>query len=176
MNLRERSAHIFDRLNDIMAILAAAIIVFVMLAVAAEVTMRSFFDRTTTWVLEFSEYSLLFMTFLGAAWVLRRGRHVKMDVVLNLFGPKSRAFINFITSILCVIVCLVITWYSALVTWDYYQAGYYFSTPLETPKFIILVIIPVGSFTFLIQFLITAYTYLGEWKTLRKKQGILRDT
>lgn len=175
MNLKKKSAHIFDRLNDLMAILAAVIIILVMLAVASEVTLRFFFDRVTTWVPEFSEYSLLFMTFLGAAWVLRRGRHVRMDVVLNLLNPKTQAFINFITSILCALVCIVITWYGALVTWDYYQAGYYFSTPLETPKFIILVIIPVGSSTFLIQFLITAYTYLSVWKTLRQKQCVLGD-
>jgi len=158
-------ARLFDRINDIFAVLAAAIILFVMLAVGTEVVMRSFFGHVTKWVLEYSEYSLLFVTFLGATWVLKRGRHVRMDIIVRLFSKKTQSLFNFITYLLCAFVCMLITWYGASVTWDYYKAGYYFSTPLETPKFIILGIIPLGGFLLSIQFLRTAYSYLNEWKS-----------
>lgn len=167
-----KNVRTFDRIVDSMAILAALIVLFVMVAVGVEVIMRSFFDRVTRWVLEISEYSLLFVTFLGAAWVLRRERHVRMDIVLNLFSPKSQSLINFFTAILCTIVCLIITWFGGRVTWDYFRSGYYFSTPLETPQYLILVIIPIGALLLLVQFLRNVRGYLNAWRNLKHKPNL----
>ena len=165
MKQPNKVTNIFDRTNNTLFLLAGVLIIFVMLAVGAEVTMRFFFDRGTIWVQEISQYSLLFITFLGAAWVLKIERHVKIDLLLNRLNPKVQALLNMITSTLCTIACSIITWYGVRVAWDYFQAGYYFSTPLETPQFIVLGIIPIGSFLLVIQFLRRTYGFLEGWKT-----------
>ena len=52
---------------------SAATLIFVamMLVVCAEVLLRYGFNSPISWVVEISEYALLWITFLGAAWVLR---------------------------------------------------------------------------------------------------------
>ncbi|MFC2047546.1 TRAP transporter small permease, partial [Chloroflexota bacterium] len=122
------------------------------------------------WVIEVGEYGLLYMSFLGAAWVLRREGHVKMDLVLNRLKLRSQVLLNVITSILGAIVFLIVTWYSAHFTWDLFQLGYIVDAYLDPPKWPIMAIIPVGSFLFSIQFLRRSYGYLRNWRASSNKE------
>jgi len=163
MRLLAKVVTIFDRITDLLAFFAIAIIIFIMLSVTYDVVMR-YFGHPTLWVVEISEYSLLYMTFLVAAWLLKREGHVKIDLVLNRLSPRAQAMTNVITSIFGLIICLVITWYTAKVTWSHFERGLYMPTYLEVPNAYILVVIPVGSFMLFIQFLRRIHTYLRSFK------------
>ena len=66
----QRVTRIFDKVNDYLTILAGIMLVGLMLIVSMEVVLRYFFSSTTSWVVEISEYILLFIQFLS------RARHV----------------------------------------------------------------------------------------------------
>ena len=157
---------VFDRIINVLSFLAAVLVVFLMLGVVTEVVMRYFFGRPIIWMVEITEYCLLYIPFLGVAWLLRGEGHVKMDLVLTRFNPRIQAMINIITSILGAITCLIITWFGIESTWDYYQQGFFSPTILQTPAYIILIIIPVGIFLVFIQFLKRAYGYLVNLRSL----------
>ncbi len=89
-----------------------------------------------------------------------------MDIVLSQLKPKSQAMVNIITSIIGAVILLVITWYAADITWYNFQQGYTNPTWLEPPKWLLLVVVPMGTFLFSIQFLRTAYGYFRRWKAL----------
>ncbi len=162
---------IFDYILTLFGFLTSALIIFLMLSVCTEVVMRYFLNRPQVWTVEIAEYTLLWITFLGAAWVLKKEGHVKMDIVLGQLKPGTQAVVNIITSVIGVIICLVLTWYSAEITWDHYQRGIYEpATLLDLPKAPIMVIIPVGSFLLLIQFLRRSYDYLGSWRASRDNE------
>ena len=135
-----------------------------MLSVSLEVVMRYFLGRPTVWVLEIAQLGLVYVPFLGAAWLLRREGHVKMDVVLNQLKPRAQSLVNAITSIVGAITCLVIAWFSAQMTWEYFQLDYTSPTGLRIPTAPILVIVPVGVYLLSIQFLRRSNGYLGMWK------------
>ncbi len=103
------------------------------------------------WVLEGTEYALLYITFLVAAWLLKKEGHVKVDIVLNQLGPRARAILNFATSIILAVLCLLLVWYGAQSTLENFQKGLLSVRYYELPKFVFLIIIPVGSFFLLIQ-------------------------
>ncbi len=151
---------IFDRTNNLLAVLAGVLVVFIMLGTAADVLARYLLGTSILWMFEIVEYSLLFITFLAAAWLLREEGHVKMDLVLNRLKPGASTLLNIITSILSALICLVITWYGVEISWSNFQKGIVLGTILEPPKFILLAIIPVGSFLLFIQFLRRSYGYL----------------
>ena len=121
MRLITKAGSIFDRTINILTVAAIVILVFVMLSVCAEVILRYFLNRPLIWVVQVTENSLLYIAFLGAAWVLKREGHVKMDLVLNRLNPATQYLMNSITSIIGAIICLVITWYGVKVCWDLYQ-------------------------------------------------------
>ena len=161
---------VFDNAVNNFTGLAGVLLIFVMLVVCAEIVLRYFFHSPTLWVLEISEVLLLYITFLGTAWLLKREGHVKMELLLSRLNPRNRGLLNSITSVIAAISCLVVAWYGALITWDYYQIGYTTMTawrPLVAP---FIVIIPVSSFLLFIQFLRRAYGYLGEWRAPEDKE------
>ncbi len=165
---------IFDRTLALLAILAGVVIIFIMLSVLTEIVMRDFLNRPQTWVVELSEYALLWITFLGTAWLLKREGHVKMDMVLNRLNPGRQVVLNIITSVIGLIICLVTTWYGVQMTWSHFQRGIFEpTTVLDLPKAPIMVIIPIGFFLLSIQFLRRTYGYVGRWRASRdKEQGL----
>jgi TRAP-type C4-dicarboxylate transport system permease small subunit len=141
----------FDRLLDFFAFLAGVIAAFVTVAVCAGIIMRFIFNRPMAWVIEISEYSLLYMAFLSAAWVMKNNQHVSVDLVYNSFSLKHKVIADLFTSILGGVVFLIVTYYGFKVTRNQYITKYFTPTFLEAPKFIITLIIPFGSFLLLIQ-------------------------
>ena len=148
-----RVTRFFDRILDTGAVFSAAMITFIMLAVCVEVAAREAFGEPLTWITDISSILLVYVTFLAVAWILRKDGHVKMEWLVNWLNPRQQYFLSIVTSIVCVIMCLVITWYGALTTWNFYRIGFYMPTSLETPKYIVLVIVPLGSLLLLIEFL-----------------------
>jgi len=165
MKLLARVMAIFDRITGLLALLGASLLTFIMFAVCWEVVSRYFLGHGIIWVIEFSEYTLLYITFLGTAWLLKRDGHVKMDIVLNRLNPKTQLLINSITSILGAFLCLVIAWAGADVALDHLQRGLHQPTLISPPDFPLFVIIPVGSFLLFIQFLRRSCSLLGSWRT-----------
>jgi C4-dicarboxylate transporter DctQ subunit len=165
MKFLRRLSTLFDYTIDIWAYIASVLVFYIVVAVLTEVFMRYFLGHATTWAVETSQYALLYITFLGAAWVLKKEAHVNMDLIINSWNPKTQSLINSITSILGAIACLVLTWYSLLIVISYYQTGFYYPSMLETPKVIVAAIVPPGSLLLAIQFLRRSLRYMKIWKT-----------
>ena len=140
-------------------IFAGILLSFVSLSVAAGITTRYFFDYPLPWVTEIAEFSLLYLPFLLGVWVLRKDAHVKMDIILNLFAEKTQNLVNSITSILCGLICLVLAVFSAKVTHDQILSKAFTYTILEIPKWILTIVIFLGSLMLVFEFFRKAYGY-----------------
>ena len=164
MEILRTTGRLFDRLLDILMVLAIAILIFGWLSVCFEVIMRYFAGRPQIWVIETVEYIQLYICFLGAAWLLREEGHVKVDVLLNRLSPRNQDLLNSITSGLATILWLVLTWYTGGTTINALQKGLYTATILEIPKAPLYAIMPVGSFLLCVQFSRRTYGYLMNYK------------
>jgi len=143
--------------------LAGFLMMFSIFAVCTDVVMRYFFNRPIPGVLQFSEYSLLYIPFLAAAYVLREDSHIKIDIVLNRLNPKAQSLINMVTSILGFVVLLILTYYGAYITLDYYRRKVPTLEYFKIPEFLVIMVIPVGCFFFSVQCIRKAY---GHYKAL----------
>lgn len=161
MQLLKKAGGIFDRTISLSAILAGVLVIFLMSAVLYEVVLRYFFRRAALWTYEITEFTMLFITFLATTWLLKNEAHVKIDLVLQRLSPKNQAVLNATTSIICAITFLIIVIYGTRTTVESFQLGYYTPTELQTPQYLILFIIPLGSLFLLIQFLRRAYQQVG---------------
>jgi len=163
MRLLNKAAAIFDRTNDLLTFFAGILLYIIAIGVLVMITVR-LFGTTAVWIFDITEYAILWITFLGTTWVLKRKQHVKTELITDRLAPKTRALLNIITSAIAAITCLVVAWYGAMITWEYYQIGYVVPTewrPLEAP---IIMIIPVGCFLLFIQFLRETNAYLKSWR------------
>jgi TRAP-type C4-dicarboxylate transport system permease small subunit len=157
----------WNRLLEAIMVLAGVLLWGQMVIVNIEICSR-YFGRPTTWVAEISSILILWIPFMIGGWVLRREAHVKMDLLLEHLNPRSQALINFITSLIGVIVMLIVT-VAGFIT-AVYWIGNKTPTMLMLPRSPIIGIIFVGSLLLTIQFLIRALENLNQWRTGRAKE------
>jgi TRAP-type C4-dicarboxylate transport system permease small subunit len=170
MKFLARLGRLFDYLNIVMVVISAILLLGLTFIVGADITLRYLFNKPLGWVKEVSEYTLVGLGFLVAAWILKDDGHVKMDLVLNKVPPRVQTMMNIITSIISTIVVFIITWFTMRVIIDFYQTKLVAPTVLEPPKWILLTPILVGSFLLAIQFIRRTYGFIGKWKTLSKQK------
>ena len=70
-----------------------------------------------------TEYSLLYLTFLGAPWLVRCKRHVYIELVTALVSPRMRKVIATFVYLLCTLLCALLCYYSASVTLEAFVRG-----------------------------------------------------
>ena len=159
MKLLGKVGALFDGALNILLYAAAGMILICLVAVCTEVLMRYFLNRPLVWVVEVTEYSILYTTFLAAAYLLKEEGHVKIELVVDALKPRAQALLNAITSMLGIVVCLVLGFFGTSNTIAHFQQGIPTFTAMEIPKWPFLMVIPFGSFLLLIQFVRRAYGY-----------------
>src|SRR3990170_351171 len=148
----------FDYILKFFFILAGILIIFIMLSVCWDVVVRYIFNRPSLWVVDVASFALLFLTFLVAAWVLKRDGHVRMELITDRLKPRDKILVNGIMAVIAAIVFLIITWYSANEELVLYQTQYEYNSVTRPLKYIIYWIIPLGSFLVSIQLIRIAIT------------------
>ncbi|MBI4286762.1 MAG: TRAP transporter small permease [Chloroflexi bacterium] len=143
---------VFNRVLVAGAILTGAITAYVMLSVDLEVVLRYGFTRPTSWVLDFTEYALVYITFLTSAWLLSKDGHVKIDVILERLPAKAQRALNITTSIIATIACLLFFVFSAWMTLEAAQRSEFLVHGTIVPKWSIWIAMPLGSLLLTIQY------------------------
>jgi TRAP-type C4-dicarboxylate transport system permease small subunit len=146
-------ARVLDRLLQATSYLAGAILVVMGASVIFEVVMRYVFTRPTRWVVEFSEYMLLAMAFLAGGWVLRSEGHVKIDLLVEALPARLQAVLHRTTSWVGALVTGLFFWFSASFTWETWQSGEVLFRAVHVPKWMVLLVIPVGLLLLTLQFI-----------------------
>ena len=136
---------LYVRVNDWLARVTAGLVVLMMLTVVYDVLARMIFRAPTMWVIDINEYMLLYATFVPAAWILLRDSHVKIELVVQSVGPRTRRVLDVFSNVCGLFYCIILAWQGWLVAWQSYEAGYRFSTALSAPQFPVYVIIPIGA-------------------------------
>ena len=160
MNLTRLDKYL-GRSEDLLAGVAGVILVFIVGSVCLEIIMRYFFKQPLIWVVELTEYGLLYITFLAAPWLLRHEGHVKVDVILNLFSAKWRNRLGLISSALGLGVCLVLAVFGAQTAWDHYVRKIFKITVMQFPTWIVLLCIPIGSLVLALRFVRRGLGFAG---------------
>jgi len=99
----------FDRVLDGLALIAAAIIPLMFVAIVYDVTTRNLRVFQIAWVVAVSEYALLWVTALGAPWLLREKGHVSMEAFRALLPATVNRLVERVVAALCLAACTVVT-------------------------------------------------------------------
>ena len=148
-----------DLIHYAMAWTAAACIIFMMFAICYSVFMRYLWGKPVPWVLEISSYLMLYITFLGTAWLQRQEGHVEVDLFLGNATPRTRAGFKAITYLGGAVVGFILAWKGILVTIDYFRRGVTLMGILDTPQFLLIAIIPIGGLLLLVEFILQIWRF-----------------
>jgi len=146
---------------------ATLLFVFITLAICAEVLMRYGLNAPIRWVVEISEYALLWITFLGAAWVLRQGGHVRVDIMLQYLSPRALRICGLFSSASGAFVTLVLFGFGVEATVSAYLRGAFKPTGIDVPTWLVIIVIPVGAVLLFLRFA----RFFVEYWTRRRDFG-----
>lgn len=127
-----------------MAGIAGAMLIWLMISVITSVVMRNLGMQPFAWLFTSSEYAILYMTMLGAPWLVREKGHVHIELVTAALPPAARRVVSRGVAAACVAVCAVLAWKGAelLITNitrnDLDVRAYYF------PKWILTLAFPIS--------------------------------
>ena len=150
---------ILAKINKFFVFIACLMYVGTILLINFDLFMRFAFRAPIAGLTEVTEIFLLYMTFLGAAWLYKDDGHVVVDIVLYNLVSKSLAkkILILQNHIIVGIISGILVYYGSLTTFDHFMRGAYNPTILETPIALAIAIIPIGSFVRLLEVLVKIF-------------------
>ena len=104
------------------------------------------------WLFDVTCFCLIIFTFLGAAYGLREGAQINVDILRNHLSKETNAFLDIFIYILSAGFFCILGWTG----WDWAHDSFIYGLRTTTavikfPKWIIISVIPLGSFFLLLQ-------------------------
>lgn len=96
-----------------MAGIAGFMLMWLMVSVITSVVMRNAGLQPFAWLFTSSEYAILYMTMLGAPWLVREKGHVHIELVTAALPGPVRRIVSRVVAALCVVVSVVLAWKGA---------------------------------------------------------------
>ena len=149
-----------DGFNYYCGVAVSFLILAMTLAILREIIGRYIFNSPTAWVLEFCEYSILFLIYLGGAYTLLIGGHVKIDIISKRWSLRTRSIADIISSVIGMLYLAVLIWQGIKMALHSLASGALSSGAVAWPLFPLQMIVPIGCFLFLLQFISIIYRSL----------------
>ena len=94
-----------------MAALAGVILVFITAAVCYTIGMRFLFTKTTIWIMQTTEYALLWIVFLATTWLLREKGHITTDIIYTHLNEKTKRYLDCIMFVIGGLACAIMVYF-----------------------------------------------------------------
>lgn len=110
----ERLSALYGRLLAGLALAGCGVLFAMMLVICADVLLRNVRIipgvYSVAWANEATEYALYLITLLTAPWLLRRGQHIRVDIVLRVLPPRVAWYCEWLCDATAFAVCVVIAY------------------------------------------------------------------
>ena len=160
------------QLSEALALLASLTLLALMLIICGDVFTRNVvipgISRGLAWSNEISELMLYAITMLAAPWLLRGGRHIRVDILLRALPRKIAYASEWLSDSLGFICCLWMVWYGSAAALNSMQAGAQSIKTLVMPEWWFLVPLPAC-------FLLLAVEFVFRMWRLAKGEAGPRD-
>ncbi|WP_413841690.1 TRAP transporter small permease [Tateyamaria sp.] len=131
-------------LVNLLAIIAGATLVWLMISVITSVLMRNAGLQPFAWLFTSAEYGLLYMTMLGAPWLVREKGHVHIELVTAALPDGARRIVSRIVAIACVLVCLILAWKGVELFLKNIERGDYDTRAYYYPRWMLTIAFPIS--------------------------------
>lgn len=139
----DRLSDLYGRFLNALAVIAALTLLAMVVVVTADILLRNLVVKGFVWANEVSEYALYLITLLTAPWLLRRGQHVRLDILLTAMPRRAAWLMEAAGDTLGFVICLIMIRYGTLMTYDAWRIGSITIKNLVFPEWWLLAPLPV---------------------------------
>jgi len=133
-------------------LVASAMVLIMTLLIGTDVGLRNAGLGGIAWSNEASEYMLYLITLLSAPWLLRQGKHIRIDIVLRALPPRVGWTLEWVGDLLGLLCSLYFVWYGMKVLVASYLAGSISIKTLILPEWWLLAPMPLAFIAVSIEF------------------------
>jgi len=137
----------YGRLLAGLALVGCVLLFAMMMIIVADVALRNIavpgMPRGLAWSNEVSELMLYLITVCVAPWLLRRGQHIRVDILLQALPRRLAWLLEWIGDTLGLACCLFMAWYGANAAWASYASAAVNIKTLVTPEWWSLAPLPL---------------------------------
>jgi TRAP-type C4-dicarboxylate transport system permease small subunit len=152
----------FGCLLEALAVIAALTLLAMVLIVTADIVLRNVARSGLLWANEVSEYALYGMTLLTAPWLLRRGQHIRLDLVLVMLPARVAWMIEALADVVGFVVCLALVRYGTVMAFDSFRIGAITIKNLIFPEWWLLAPLPLCFALVAIEFVFRLHRLIHE--------------
>ena len=144
----------FEKLNLVIAALVAASIGVFALLVPLDLFIRKLGWGNFAWLHEGAEYALYVGVFLSAAWVLNRGAHVRVDIVIASLPERGANNLERSIDIIGAVLCAALCYFGASGAIGEYVLGTLPDKDLRIPNWYMLAVFSISFALLTVEFLL----------------------
>ena len=143
-----RISGLYGRLLAGLALAGCAVLLFTMLVICVDVLLRNVRlvpgMLGVPWANEVTEYALYLITMFTAPWLLRRGLHIRVDVLLRAMPRRLAWYCEWAADLLAFICCAAIAYYGLNAVLSSHAIGGMVVKVLSVPEWWLLMPLPVA--------------------------------
>lgn len=134
---------LLDHVCNLLAILGGIYLVVIMLGIVFNALARTAGFSGSSHIFTFAEFGLLYIVMAASPWLVRERGHVFIELISATLPAFAKRPFSRAVSFLCVVICLVLVWYTWGATAKAYRFGDAEMRSLDMPKFLLLGAMPI---------------------------------
>jgi len=146
-------SRLFGGLLEGLMIVAAYLVLGMTLMIGADVLLRNLGAGGISWSNEVSEYILYDVTLMSAPWLLRRGQHIRVDILLRALPAHVAYAMEWIADVAGFACSLYFVWYGSRVAAESFGSGAITVKTLVLPEWWMLALMPAAFVLVTIEFI-----------------------
>lgn len=152
----------FQRLLDALAALAGAIFALIAILIPVNVALRAG-GASLYGLLDAIEYGLFVSAFLAAPWVLSRGGHVTVDIVVAAVPRRAQRALAVATSLIGALACAIFFWFAIEALAASHARGSAIRRAFVIPEWWVLAVPPASMALLTVEFGRQLFAALTGW-------------
>jgi TRAP-type C4-dicarboxylate transport system permease small subunit len=162
-----RLSYFCERLFQFLAAVAALLLLAMVVLVTADIVLRNTARFGFPWANEVTEYALYLTTLLTAPWLLRRGQHVRIDMVLVFVPPRVAWAMEALADIVGFAASVILVWYGSVMTLQSARLGSLTIKNLVFPEWWLLAPLPICFALLALEFVLRFHRLMNGPRTRR---------
>ncbi len=151
------AAHrVWARLEDVMNLIAAAAIFFLMFVGVFQIIGRTVFNTAIHGYIDYMEQASALFAFLGISYAQRVGAHIRMDLLLRGFSMRFMWVMELFAVVVALVIIVVLvdtTWENFLRAWQLGDSTIDIKLPIWPTKLLVPVVLAILAVRLLLQVL-----------------------
>lgn len=150
----------YNRLVSALAVVAGILMGLVTILVLVDVVLRNLGLQPSPHTFTFTEYALLYITFLAAPWLIRLKGNIAIEALVGAMPGRLRRVLERSIALVSAAVCAVLAWYATGVTLLSYSRNDILVASFDIERWIVIAVMPFSFALMTIEF--TRCVALGE--------------